>query len=76
MNALFVGGPLHWKWIEVCSWQRVYHCLRGAQLEGRYRRKTLFTSNGRAVRYFAWHSLSERESILLLLDLGTGKLSR
>jgi hypothetical protein len=67
MKALFVGGPRHRRWLEVCPWQRVYYVVRASHLVGKYRRRTLLASNGAAVRFYAWQSLNERESILQLL---------
>ena len=69
MRVLFSGGPLHGRWIEVRPWQRVYYHLDGPLLAGRYRRRTLLTSKGTAIRHFAWHLSTDRETILHLLEL-------
>jgi hypothetical protein len=50
--------------------------VQGKHLIGRYRRKALLSKSGRPAHYFALDLLSERESLVLLLQTHNWKKYR
>lgn len=66
IKTLFIGGPIHARWVPVCPWQRVHYQLRGNLLEGKYCRKNLTASDGSIVRFFAWQNLSGKDALVKL----------
>ena len=67
LRALFIGGILDGRRMEVSPWQRVHYSLKDGKPMAKYVRRHLSLDRGPAIRVFVWEHLDGQRGVELLV---------